>query len=116
MTLPLPGRAVEPGFTLPWNREWTMADHWSITERQCRSISYRTERIQRKQSKVKSAGTPGVWTDDLVGKLRALWFTDASCSQIAKFLGHGFTKNAIAGKVRRLDLPMRKHQAPRKVA
>jgi hypothetical protein len=36
-------RGVETTFSLPHNTEWTMADEWAVTERQCRNISYRTE-------------------------------------------------------------------------
>ena len=45
------------------------------------------------------------WTDDLLAKLRELWDEGLSISQIGQELG--VTRNAIAGKARRLGLPKR---------
>jgi GcrA cell cycle regulator len=45
------------------------------------------------------------WTDERVEVLKALWADGASASAIAKRLG--VTRNAVIGKVHRLDLPAR---------
>lgn len=47
------------------------------------------------------------WTDDRVAELRRLWEAGWSCSQIAAELG-GVTRNAVIGKVHRLELQARK--------
>ncbi len=117
MIPPLPeGQSVPEGFRLPHNTEWTMADAWGLTERQCRNISYRTEIPQPKPKRPQPPLTSDAWTADAVDMLKRLWFAGASCSQIATSLGTGFTKNSVAGKVRRIGLPPRKYQAPRRVA
>ena len=46
------------------------------------------------------------WTDERIERLRKLYFEGWSCSNIAAFLG-GVTRNAVIGKVHRLDLPLR---------
>ncbi len=46
------------------------------------------------------------WTDDRVEKLKELWGSGMSASQIAKALG-GVTRNAVIGKVHRLGLSNR---------
>lgn len=46
------------------------------------------------------------WTDERIDLLKKLWADGRSASQIAKQLG--VTRNAVIGKVNRLDLPMRK--------
>jgi GcrA cell cycle regulator len=46
------------------------------------------------------------WTDDRVASLKRLWIDGLSASQIALRLG-GCTRNAVIGKVHRLDLPKR---------
>jgi GcrA cell cycle regulator len=44
------------------------------------------------------------WTDERVEQLKQHWLEGKSASQIANLLGHGFTRNAIIGKVHRLGL------------
>jgi GcrA cell cycle regulator len=46
------------------------------------------------------------WTDERVATLKKLWADGLSASQIAKQLG-GVTRNAVIGKVQRLNLPGR---------
>lgn len=46
------------------------------------------------------------WTDETVAELRQYWAEGISCGLIAKKFGT--TRNAIIGKVHRLDLPARK--------
>ena len=45
------------------------------------------------------------WTDDTIGRLRALWAEGHSTAEIGRRLG--ITKNAVVGKSHRLDLPAR---------
>jgi GcrA cell cycle regulator len=57
------------------------------------------------------------WTDDRVALLKKLWTSGLSASQIAGQLGQGVTRNAVIGKVHRLNLagraaPPRAKQAP----
>jgi GcrA cell cycle regulator len=47
------------------------------------------------------------WDDERVAKLVKLHAEGLSCSQIAYALGHGITRNAVIGKVSRLNLPKR---------
>lgn len=47
------------------------------------------------------------WTDQRVELLKKLWQDGLSCTQIAKQLNCGFSRNAVIGKVSRLRLPMR---------
>lgn len=61
------------------------------------------------------------WTDERVELLRKLWTEGLSASQIAARLGAGVTRNAVIGKVHRLNLSGRAPQprstvqrAPRK--
>jgi GcrA cell cycle regulator len=61
------------------------------------------------------------WTDERVELLRKLWSEGLSASQIAGRLGAGVTRNAVIGKVHRLNLSGRVQQprsaqprAPRK--
>ena len=61
------------------------------------------------------------WTDDRVELLKKLWAEGHSASQIAAKLGQGVTRNAVIGKVHRLNLSGRATQqrsteprAPRK--
>lgn len=49
-----------------------------------------------------------VWTDARVARLKALWADGLSASQIADELGGRITRNAVLGKVHRLQLPTRK--------
>ena len=46
------------------------------------------------------------WTDERVELLKKMWSDGQSASQIAKELG-GVTRNAVIGKVHRLNLPGR---------
>lgn len=46
----------------------------------------------------------GPWTDELVERLITLNREGYSCSEIAARLGHGFSRNAIIGKIHRLKL------------
>jgi GcrA cell cycle regulator len=47
----------------------------------------------------------GVWKDEsLVLQLVDLWNAGNSCSQIARALGHGISRNSVIGKVTRLGL------------
>ena len=50
------------------------------------------------------------WTAERVEELTKLWATGLSASEIGRRLG--ITKNAVVGKVRRLDLAMRRAPAP----
>ena len=52
------------------------------------------------------------WTAERVEELTKLWATGLSASEIGRRLG--ITKNAVVGKVRRLDLAMRRAPAPPK--
>lgn len=47
----------------------------------------------------------GPWTDDVVGRLRALWLEGCTMAEIGLRLG--MTKNAVIGRVHRSDLPPR---------
>jgi GcrA cell cycle regulator len=55
------------------------------------------------------------WTDDRVELLKKLWTEGLSASQIAGRLGAGVTRNAVIGKVHRLNLSGRAQQ-PRAAA
>jgi len=44
------------------------------------------------------------WTDEIVEQLKQHWGEGKSASQIAGLLGHGFSRNAVIGKVHRLGL------------
>lgn len=50
-----------------------------------------------------NVGDP-TWTDDRVEDLKRMWSQGLSGSQIAKGLGLGITRNAVIGKVHRLNL------------
>lgn len=50
---------------------------------------------------------PNPWTDERVEKLRNLWSEGWSASEIARVLGPDFTRNAVIGKVHRLNLQKR---------
>jgi GcrA cell cycle regulator len=52
------------------------------------------------------------WTDERIQRLKQLWAEGHSCSQIAADMG-GITRNAVIGKVHRLDLAGRITAAPR---
>jgi GcrA cell cycle regulator len=45
------------------------------------------------------------WTEDAIGRLRALWDEGHSTAEIGRRLG--VSKNAVVGKAHRLDLPAR---------
>ena len=57
------------------------------------------------------------WTEDRVEQLKKLWAEGLSASQIAARLGQGVTRNAVIGKVHRLNLAGRatqpRNSAPR---
>ena len=53
------------------------------------------------------------WTDEKEAILRKMWKEGASCLAVARELGGGFTRSAIAGKVQRLGLDKRRDDAPR---
>lgn len=46
------------------------------------------------------------WTDERVAILKRLWMEGLSATKIAQRLGHT-SRNAVIGKVHRLDMPMR---------
>ena len=47
------------------------------------------------------------WPEQDVDKLRRLWDEGLSCSQIAREIGKGLSRDAIIGKAHRLELPSR---------
>ncbi|GHF12921.1 global cell cycle regulator GcrA-like protein [Kordiimonas sediminis] len=47
------------------------------------------------------------WTDERIEKLKELWDSGLSASQIAKELAEGVTRNAVIGKAHRLGLKSR---------
>lgn len=55
------------------------------------------------------------WTDERVERLKAMWGEGLSASQCAFHLG-GVTRNAVIGKVHRLNLPVRKGVAKEREA
>jgi GcrA cell cycle regulator len=65
-------------------------------------------------------GSPPKWTPGLVARLSALWAEGRTCSEIARDLGAGTTRNAVIGKVHRLKLPPRikepRDRRPRRAA
>lgn len=73
------------------------------------------------QHEVILGGAKLSWTDERVELLKRLWTEGLSASQIAGRLGNGVTRNAVIGKVHRLNLSGRVQQqrvaaprAPRK--
>ncbi|MCA3559542.1 MAG: GcrA cell cycle regulator [Aestuariivirga sp.] len=73
------------------------------------------------QHEVNHGGAKLSWTDERVELLKKLWTEGLSASQIAGRLGNGVTRNAVIGKVHRLNLSGRVQQqrvtaprAPRK--
>lgn len=44
------------------------------------------------------------WSEAQIETLTAMWREGASCSEIARAIGSGFTRNAVIGKVHRLKL------------
>jgi GcrA cell cycle regulator len=73
------------------------------------------------QHEVNLGGAKLSWTDERVELLKKLWTEGLSASQIAGRLGNGVTRNAVIGKVHRLNLSGRVQQqrvaqprAPRK--
>lgn len=50
---------------------------------------------------------PGPWTPERISQLKELWAEGWSCSQIAEALGGGIGRCAVAGKISRLNLPLR---------
>lgn len=47
------------------------------------------------------------WTDETTERLKDLWAEGLSCSQIARHLGNGFTRNSVIGKITRLGVNAR---------
>jgi GcrA cell cycle regulator len=64
---------------------------------------------------VAAAPEKAMWTEDRVNTLKQLWADGLSASQIAARLGLGVTRNAVIGKVHRLNLAGRATQ-PRNTA
>jgi GcrA cell cycle regulator len=62
------------------------------------------------------AGEKMSWTDERVELLKRLWTEGLSASQIAGRLGYGVTRNAVIGKVHRLNLSGRAPQPRTAVA
>jgi len=48
--------------------------------------------------------TATVWTEDRIGRLKALWLEGRTAEQIASDLAHGVTRSAVLGKVYRMGL------------
>jgi hypothetical protein len=48
------------------------------------------------------------WTPAMEEALRTLWRSGAVTAAIADTLGNGLSRNAVIGKARRMELPMRK--------
>ena len=61
-------------------------------------------------SDVAVAPEKAMWTEDRVSTLKQLWAEGLSASQIASRLGMGVTRNAVIGKVHRLNLAGRATQ------
>jgi hypothetical protein len=59
--------------------------------------------------------TNSIWNEKYIEILRQEWRKGTPCRQIAEVLGHGFTKNSVIGKARRLQLPIRKEAGLRSV-
>ena len=55
-------------------------------------------------TEVMAAAEKGQWSEDRVSTLKQLWADGLSASQIAARLGMGVTRNAVIGKVHRLNL------------
>jgi GcrA cell cycle regulator len=49
----------------------------------------------------------GGWDADKIEDLKVRWEAGETCSQIARAMGGGITRNSVIGKVRRLGLPFR---------
>jgi len=62
------------------------------------------------QHEVNLGGAKLSWTDERVELLKKLWTEGLSASQIAGRLGNGVTRNAVIGKVHRLNLSGRVQQ------
>jgi GcrA cell cycle regulator len=56
---------------------------------------------------ISAAGEKMTWTEERVETLKKLWAEGLSASQIAARLGMGVTRNAVIGKVHRLNLASR---------
>lgn len=52
------------------------------------------------------------WTDERIAELKRTWDLGWTCSQVACHLGNGISRNAVIGKVHRLDLAGRAKPAP----
>jgi GcrA cell cycle regulator len=62
------------------------------------------------QAAIAGAGEKMPWTEERVEMLKKLWSDGLSASQIAGRLGMGVTRNAVIGKVHRLNLAGRATQ------
>lgn len=47
------------------------------------------------------------WNEETIARLKTEWLAGKTCSQIAAILGGGITRNAVIGKVHRLNLGRR---------
>lgn len=47
------------------------------------------------------------WTPDMIGDLKRLWQEGLSCSQIARAIGCGVTRNGVSGKIHRMGVAQR---------
>lgn len=65
--------------------------------------------LHAKRSPRTPDGAPSVWTEETIGILKELWAEGCSASQIAARLG--VTRNAVIGKIHRLDLAARPPRA-----
>ncbi len=45
------------------------------------------------------------WTAERIAQVRRRWWQGASAAQIARELGAGISRDAVLGKIRRLDIP-----------
>jgi hypothetical protein len=54
-----------------------------------------------------------IWSDEQIEELKRLWGLGYSAERVARCLAAGFTRNAVIGKVHRLNLDTRPKPAPR---
>lgn len=54
-----------------------------------------------------------IWTDEMMDRLTKLWAEGYSASECAIKMGHGLSRNAIIGKVDRMQLPERRTRIAR---
>lgn len=61
--------------------------------------------------------TSEVWTDENIAKLKKLWDEGWSCSEIARQIANGCTRNAVIGKAHRMQLKGREpNKSPAQIA